>query len=384
MSNRKLFHSHIETQMIINYLTGSSIIGEEQATFWHQVSGQWKGKGCFGISTFSHRWPGSAPALLHCSNPQCLLLCPETLLYQHSVIFPAIYNVHCMPLINLQAVPAWKLFVLGAEQDQVHFSQTGRTWWDRSSTADPCPAGAPKWAHFVSPSNAQDSALPLPSAPFGMSLTQTLPGTAAWSCFHPLGPSKAAGWQTEPQSSRLVPAKPLCCCWGETTSLHPLCVVLTTLWRESYPGHPHRSLQPPQLIAASESLKNQAPPLRTWTNSSLRSCLHLRGVRERHSHGRSPQKPPPVLPPHSMAGFSQDTPWRAVPGAGRALGWLPAHGGGCKSQSQGGTCCGTRWQQGSMLTGLSTYQCINTGESPQGKDNNLLYQMITLMSQDCK
>lgn len=40
MSNRKLFQSHTETQIIINYLTSPFIIGEEQATFWHQVSGQ--------------------------------------------------------------------------------------------------------------------------------------------------------------------------------------------------------------------------------------------------------------------------------------------------------------------------------------------------------
>lgn len=85
MSNRKLFSSHIEIQITINYLTCPFITGEEQATFWHPVSGQWKGKGCFGISTLSHSWPGSIPAPVHCSNAQCLLLCLETLPYQHSV-----------------------------------------------------------------------------------------------------------------------------------------------------------------------------------------------------------------------------------------------------------------------------------------------------------
>lgn len=42
---------------------------------------------------------------------------------------------------------------------------------------------------------------------------------------------------------------------------------------------------------------------------------------------------PQSFPHTPSAGFSQDTPWRAVPGAGSELGWPPAHGGGHKSQS---------------------------------------------------
>lgn len=51
-----------------------------------------------------------------------------------------------MQLINLQAIPGWKWFVLGAEQDCVQVSQRGRTWWDRSPPAEPCPVGALEWA----------------------------------------------------------------------------------------------------------------------------------------------------------------------------------------------------------------------------------------------
>lgn len=177
----------------------------------------------------------------------------------------------------------------------------------------------PNEPHFVSASHAQDSALPLPPAPFGMSLT--LHRTDGWSCFHPLSPSKAPGWQTEPQSSRLVPAKPLPWCWGETTSLHSLCVVLTTLCRQSYPGHPHTPLWPPQLTAASELLKNPDSSSEEMNKLLLEVCLHLRGVRERHSHGRAPQKPPPVLPPHSIHRFFPRHSLDAVPGAGSVLGW---------------------------------------------------------------
>lgn len=146
----------------------------------------------------------------------------------------------------------------------VQLSQTGRTWGTGAALQIPALQVLLNQPHFVSPS--------LPRAQLYLwDVSDTNP--ARWSCFHPLGLSKAPGWQTEPQSSRLVPAKPLPCSWGETSSLHSPCVALTTLWRESYPGHPHRSLWPPQPLAVSELLKNQALPLRRWTNSSLRSCL---------------------------------------------------------------------------------------------------------------
>lgn len=173
-----------------------------------------------------------------------------------------------MPLINLQAVPAWKWFVLSAEQ--VSMCRFLKQAEDEGQKL-PC-RSLPCRCSWTSPTLCHHH-MPGLSFTFGMSLTQTLHGTARWSCFHPLGLSKAPGWQTEPQSSRLVPQAPACC-WGETSSLHSLCVVLTTLWRESYPGHPHRSLWPPQPIAVSELLKSQALPVRRWTNFSLRSCLH--------------------------------------------------------------------------------------------------------------
>lgn len=175
-----------------------------------------------------------------------------------------------MPLISLQAVPAWKWFVLGAEQDSVQVLQTGRRWWDRSSPADTSPAGFPNEPHFVSPSHAQDSALPLPPAPFGMSLTLCtglmdevvfIP----WVPPRPLGDKlslRAAGWyQLSPYPGAGVkqPLFTLCVLsWllsaGKVIQdiLTDLCDLLSSLQHLSY-------------------WRIQTLPLRRWTNSSLRS-----------------------------------------------------------------------------------------------------------------
>lgn len=170
--------------------------------------------------------------------------------------------------------------------------------------------------------------------------------------------------------------------WWDRSSPLSVCCLDFSLGK-TYPRH-HRPLWPPQPIAASDLLKKWVLSLGRSINSSMRSYQCLRGVRERHGHGEPPQKPSPVFSPcpilsvfprHTLDASAKCT---HCAGAGR-LHEVGTHKSRC------GTCHSTCWEQrGAYWQVCPQYQYINPEEIPQGKDNNLLYQIITLMSQDCK
>lgn len=80
-----------------------------------------------------------------------------------------------MPLINLQASPVWKqLFSVLSRMICRFLKQAREHDGTGASLQRPAVQVLPKEPHFASPPRAQDSALPSPSAHFGMSLTPAL------------------------------------------------------------------------------------------------------------------------------------------------------------------------------------------------------------------
>lgn len=218
-----------------------------------------------------------------------------------------------MPLINLQASPVWKQLFSVLSRIICRFLKQAREHDGTGASLQILALQVlPKEPCFVSRPHAQDSVLPSPSAHFGTSLTpalsvqgtQALRRAAGKRLFPPLG-SLQGTWVTNwalKQQVGASQAPTLLLGWNNPSPLSVRCLDFSL--RETYPGHPRGPLWPPQSIQhLTDLLKKWAVPLRSWINSSLSSYQRLRGVRQRHSHGGSPQKPPPAFSPCPIPSF---------------------------------------------------------------------------------
>lgn len=157
--------------------------------------------------------------------------------------------------------------------------------------------------------------------------------------------------------------------WNNSSLLSVHC--LDFLLRETYPGCPHGPLWPPSPVAF---------PLRS---SSLSSQQLTRGVRDTlPSRVFSETFPNPFSVPHPH--FLPRTHPEHLCHVQR---WCP----GLAGCAQGGAHKSWQGRAAALAENTAAYwqvcpqhQYISLEEIPQGKDNNLLYQIITWMSQDCK
>lgn len=243
--------------------------------------------------------------------------CPKILLL-------VIYNIHCVPLINLQASPVWKQLVLVLSRIILRFLKQAREH-DGTGASLQTPAWRCSWKsptlchHHVPITTCWLWDAPTPA--LSLQGTQAPHGAAGVKLFPPLGSlqgTRVTNWSSKQQvCAGQAPNR----CQGKWTPLHSMCVDFSL--RETNPGHPHGPLWPPQSIAAPDLLKKRAllPEL-------LSAPKRSQG--EPQPWG-SPQKPPSHGPSPAV---SQDTPR-----------WLcQAHGAGADGcarwdrESQRGTC----------------------------------------------